>query len=190
MTLFPASVHVMNFEAESEIAPEEAKQAGLGAWQKVALVVALVSTLGGLALGGFGSESVGASGASPQAESFAAGGGVVGASGEAQETAGMWAPLLAKGGLSFLLAFCVGYAVRVALKVLFLAVGLAALAVFGLQYAGFLGEVQWDRLTEFWEIGVAAAKDQADGFQAFVSGRLPSATSGGLGLLVGFRRTG
>ncbi|MDG1049779.1 MAG: hypothetical protein P8R46_06190, partial [Planctomycetota bacterium] len=61
----------MNFEAESEIAPEEAKQAGLGAWQKVALVVALVSTLGGLALGGFGSESVGASGASPQAESFA-----------------------------------------------------------------------------------------------------------------------
>ena len=101
----------------------------------------------------------------------------------------MWAPLLAKGGLSFFLAFCVGYALRAALKILFLTVGLAALAVFGLQYAGFLGEVQWDRLTEFWDVGVAAAREQADGLQAFITGSLPSAASGTLGIFTGFRRT-
>lgn len=67
--------------------------------------------------------------------------------------------------------------------------GLATLAVFGLQYAGILSEVQWDRLSEFWEVGVAAAREQMDGLQAFVSGKLPSAASGTLGLFTGFRRT-
>ena len=187
----------MNLEALVETDPEGLDRPGLAAWQKVALVFALVSTLAGPALGGFGSEPAGVSAAgpdgaqqqSPQMESFAASGGDPAGPVEEPEARGMWAPLLAKGGLSFFLAFCVGYALRAALKILFLTVGLAALAVFGLQYAGFLGEVQWDRLTEFWDVGVAAAREQADGLQAFITGSLPSAASGTLGIFTGFRRT-
>ena len=179
----------MNPDPQFETTPDEAERPGLAPWQKVALVLALVSTLAGLALGGFGSEPAGVSAASPQVDSFAASGADPAPPGEEPGSSGIWAPLLAKGGLSFFLAFCVGYAMRAALKILFLTVGLAALAVFGLQYVGFLGDVQWDRLTEFWEVGVAAAKEQVDGIQAFITGSLPSAASGTLGIFTGFRRT-
>ena len=192
----------MNLETQFETEPEGPESPGLALWQKIALAFALVSTLAGLALGGFGSEPAGVSAASPQSspsqgaeapglkvDSFAAQGTDPAAPAEEPEASGVWAPLLAKGGLSFFLAFCVGYAMRAALKILFLSVGLATLAVFGLQDAGILSEVQWDRLSEFWEVGVAAAREQMDGLQAFVSGKLPSAASGTLGLFTGFRRT-
>ena len=100
----------------------------------------------------------------------------------------LWAPLLAKGGLSFFLAFCVGFAARAALKLLCLGVGAAALVIFGLQYAGLLGDFQWDRLASFWESGLAEVRGQVDGLRGFIAGRLPSAASGMLGMLVGFRR--
>ena len=180
----------MNLETQYETAPEGAEKPVLAAWQKVALVFALISTLAGLALGGFGSEAAEVSAASPQANSFAAAAGDPSAPPGDSQGPGMWAPLLAKGGLSFFLAFCVGYAVRAALKVLFLAVGLASLAVFGRQYAELVGEIQWERLGEFWQVGVAAARDQVDGLQAFITGSLPSAASGTLGMFTGFRRTG
>jgi uncharacterized membrane protein (Fun14 family) len=178
----------MNLETQSETAPEGSEKPVLGTWQKVALVFALISTLAGLALGGFGPEAAEVSAASPQVDSFAAAGSPS-STPEDPEGPGIWAPLLAKGGLSFFLAFCVGYALRAALKILFLGVGLASLAVFGLQYAGLLGEIQWERLGEFWQVGVAAARDQVDGLQAFITGSLPSAASGTLGMFTGFRRT-
>lgn len=182
----------MNLESQEETGSDGPEKPGVGVWQKVALVIALISTLAGLALGGFDAEPEGVSAASPQAQSFAAGGAPQGEAVEAEgaeEGPGLWAPLLAKGGLSFFLAFCVGYAVRAALKMLFLAVGLAALAVFGLQYAGLLGDVEWERLSEFWEVGVTAAKGQMEGLQAFITGSLPSAASASLGAFTGFRRT-
>lgn len=188
--LFPSSVQPMNLETQYETDLEGAEKPVLAAWQKVALGVALISTLAGLALGGFGSEAAEVSAASPQANSFAAAAGDTSAPPEASQGPGVWAPLLAKGGLSFFLAFCVGYALRAALKILLLAVGLASLSILGLQYAELVGEIQWERLGEFWRVGVAAARDQVDGLQAFITASLPSAASGTLGMFTGFRRTG
>lgn len=227
----------MKTESRSETPPEDPARAVLAAWQRLAVALAVVATLAGLALGGFAGavdpppDTVSA--ATPQPRSLVAGteapagslvgdpklgdstaedslvwdpeGGRRGIEGGAERTeggsgggseggsegvaGGLWAPLLAKGGLSFFLAFCVGYALRAALRMFLLAVGLAALAVFGLQYAGLLGEVRWERLAEFWDVGVAAAREQLEGFSAFVTGSLPSVASGTLGVVTGFRRT-
>lgn len=210
-------------ESQSETSVARSRAASLAPWQLLAVAVALLCTLSGLALGGFHSGAPPVSAAGPQMDmdegavrpsGLVAAEGTAGAPwsqrsqgpgegvGEGAEAPGgpedgpgdepgggtLWAPLLAKGGLSFFLAFCVGFAARAALKLLCLGVGAAALAIFGLQYAGLLGDFQWDRLASFWESGLAEVRGQVDGLRGFIAGRLPSAASGMIGMLVGFRR--
>ena len=53
ISLFPASVHPMKTESRSETPPEDPARAVLAAWQRLAVALAVVATLAGLALGGF-----------------------------------------------------------------------------------------------------------------------------------------
>lgn len=95
---------------------------------------------------------------------------------------------LAKGGLSFFLAFCVGYALRTFIKGAMLVIGIVALAIFGLQKAGIVGEIDWEVARGYWDDLTAGIGRQFESLKTFVAGSLPSAGSAGLGLLVGFRR--
>ncbi|MEC8493395.1 MAG: FUN14 domain-containing protein, partial [Planctomycetota bacterium] len=104
------------------------------------------------------------------------------------ETAPLWAPLLAKGGLSFFLAFCVGYALRTFIKGTMLVIGMIALAIFGLQKAGIVGEINWAVAQGYWHELTAGVGRQLESLKAFITGSLPSAGSAGLGLVTGFRR--
>ncbi|MEE2940002.1 MAG: hypothetical protein VX460_06430 [Planctomycetota bacterium] len=106
----------------------------------------------------------------------------------APEAAPLWAPVLAKGGLSFFVAFCVGYALRTFLKGTMLVIGVVALAIFGLQKAGILGEIDWAVARGHWDDLTAGIGRQFESLRTFVTGSLPSAGSAGLGLVAGFRR--
>lgn len=109
---------------------------------------------------------------------------------EEDPTKTVWAPLLAKGGLSFFVAFCIGYAMRAALKVTMLGIGVLALAVFGLQYAGVIGEIDWSKAQQFWDDLTANLGEQFETAKDFVASSLPSAASAAVGLIAGFQRKG
>ncbi|MEL6429431.1 MAG: FUN14 domain-containing protein [Planctomycetota bacterium] len=111
-----------------------------------------------------------------------------GGSAAASNEAPLWAPLLAKGGLSFFVAFCIGFALRTFLKGTMLVVGVVALAIFGLQKAGIVGDVDWTRAQGYWDDLTANIGAQFASLKQFVTGSLPSAGSAGVGLVAGFRR--
>lgn len=175
--------------------------AGLGSialWKKALVVLSLLAGCVGLAMGGSAepvdpvmqAKSASASGL-VQPSGFNVGSLPGIGTQEGEETAEgktIWAPLLAKGGLSFFVAFCIGYALRTFLKGTMLVVGVVALAVFGLQKAGILGEVNWDKAQGYWDNLTANVGEQFESLKTFVSGSLPSAASGTAGLFAGFRR--
>jgi uncharacterized membrane protein (Fun14 family) len=98
-----------------------------------------------------------------------------------------WSPALMKGGLSFFLGFCIGYAVRTFFRISAVVIGLVALAIFGLSYAGVLN-VDWQSIQHGFDKVVAVVKDQATGFQSFITGSLPAAGLAAMGLFTGFKR--
>lgn len=104
------------------------------------------------------------------------------------EAAPLWAPLLAKGGLSFFVAFCIGYALRTFIKGTMLVFGVVALAIFGLQKAGIVGAIDWEVAQGYWDDLTAGIGRQFESLKTFVTGSLPSAASAGVGLVAGFRR--
>lgn len=104
------------------------------------------------------------------------------------EPAQLWAPLLAKGGLSFFIAFCIGYALRTFLKGTMLVIGVVSLAVFGLHKAGIVTDIDWSKVQGHWDSLTANLGKQFGSFKAFVAGSLPAAGSGGIGLAAGFKR--
>lgn len=174
-------------------------EAGLALWKKIALVLSLV--LG--ATGAFAMSSGGDEAASGGATAAGAGGqGTVlptsfgpdgtpipgGPAGEAAEETPLWAPLLAKGGLSFFLAFCIGFALRTFLKITALVIGAIGLAYFGLHSAGIVPGVDWAAVQGVWGDLTANLGDQFHSAREFVTGSLPSAGAAGVGLTTGFRR--
>ena len=183
--------------------PESDQQGGIGAiagWKKAVAVLSLVLGCVGLAMGGTsGSEAVGGNAAAGaggsslvQPSSFGAGtsvggGTIPGGSGESQAST-LWAPLMAKGGLSFFIAFSIGYALRTFLKGTMLVIGVVALAIFGLQKAGIIEDINWGKAQGYWDSLTANLGSQFESLKTFVSGSLPSAGTGGVGLVAGFRR--
>jgi uncharacterized membrane protein (Fun14 family) len=97
-----------------------------------------------------------------------------------------WSPVLFKTGFSFFIAFTIGFALRSFLRIALVAVGLLALAVFGLQYAGLLN-VDWAAMSERWDGLLAWLGPQVSSFQAFITGQLPSAATATAGLYAGWR---
>jgi len=98
-----------------------------------------------------------------------------------------WSPLFLKMGFSFFVGFAVGYVLRTFLKLTLLIAGVIALALFGLQQAGLV-EVQWDRMGEMFDALIGHVREQASGLQTLLTGSLPAAGLGGLGLFTGFRK--
>jgi len=199
----------MNDEIEFEDGAEVdsgAQRPPMAIWKKVVLVLSLV-----LGVSGAFGMAAGGGEASPQ-DAAAAGAGTGGAvqpnslgadgtflpgqpgAGEGAEgesaapDSSLWAPLFAKGGLSFFVAFCIGFALRTFLKITMLVIGVTALAVFGLQSAGIVGEIDWAVAEEYWDGLTENLGAQFAGVREFVTGSLPSAAAAGFGLVTGFRR--
>ena len=101
---------------------------------------------------------------------------------------GDWSPFFIKGGFSFFVGFCIGYALRAFFKISAVALGLVFLVVFGLEYAGLL-QVDWDSAGELYDAAIAKLGTEFDSAKAFITGSLPSAGLAGLGLYAGFKRT-
>ncbi|MFT5734599.1 MAG: putative membrane protein (Fun14 family) [Planctomycetota bacterium] len=177
--------------------------ASIALWKKAIAVLSLVLGCTGLAMGGADSGDAAARSAgggnstmsqktliSPN--SFGPGTSIgEGAPTSATEDSAaktLWAPLLAKGGLSFFVAFCIGYALRTFLKGTMLVIGVVALGVFGLQKAGLVDSINWEKAQGYWDSLTANIGEQFDSLKTFVAGSLPSAASGSVGLLAGFRR--
>lgn len=185
----------MTEDTEFEGGAEE--RTPMAAWKKVLAVLSLLLGGVGVAFGGASSGS-GERTTASAADTGAAGlvqpasldGTVIIGDGapEEDEPSTLWAPLLAKGGLSFFVAFCIGYALRTFLKGTMLVVGVVALAIFGLQKAGILGEIDWAKAQGYWDDLTAGIGSQFESLKTFVTGSLPSAASGGVGLMAGFRR--
>lgn len=98
-----------------------------------------------------------------------------------------WAPFFLKGGFSFLVAFSVGFAVRVWLKVAALILGSFCLGVFVLSYKEVLS-VDWNTLGTWWNSIAGRVASESLDFKTFVTGSLPQAGMAAVGLFTGFKR--
>jgi len=98
-----------------------------------------------------------------------------------------WSGALTKGGFSFLVAFCIGYALRAFFKISALVLGVVALAIFALSYFGVL-QVDWTTLETYFDRAAKVVKEEGGGLTNFVTGSLPSAGMAGLGLFTGFKK--
>ncbi len=98
-----------------------------------------------------------------------------------------WSPAIFRMGFSFFVGFAMAFALRSFAKVTLFSAGIFFLLLFGLQYAGLV-EVKWTAMADRYDSIQAWLKAQLGGFQAFVTGYLPSAGAGLAGLGLGFIR--
>lgn len=98
-----------------------------------------------------------------------------------------WSPAIFRMGFSFFVGFAMAFALRTFAKVTLFSAGVFFLLLFGLQYAGLV-EVKWTAMADRYDTIQAWLKAQLGGFQAFVTGYLPSAAAGLAGLGLGFIR--
>lgn len=106
---------------------------------------------------------------------------------QAQPGAAGWSPFFLRGGFSFFVAFCVGYATRVWLRMAAFCLGTFSLGLLALSYAGAI-DVDWMTLEGWWKASAARIEAEAVDFKTFLTGSLPQAGLAGLGLVAGFRR--
>jgi len=169
----------------------DAPAPSLPTWKKVAFALALVLGLAGLALTRGASGDPTPAGAARTGElgaSSLSGGILLGDTPPPAEEPSPWAPLFMKGGLSFAVAFAAGYALRTFLKLTLVVAGVVVLAIFGLQKAGIVGEIDWTRAQGYWDSLTANIGQQFESFKTFVTGSLPSAGAGTAGIVAGFRK--
>jgi uncharacterized membrane protein (Fun14 family) len=181
-------------ETKQETRAEESR--GLPVWKKILLALAALSLLVGLGMrfSGLGDGSSGDRGGAMRTQSsdgqtLVEGGDQGTAATGETEGDGLrgFAPLFVKGGFSFFIGFCLGYALRAFFKISAMVIGLFALALFGLQYAGFL-TVDWAQLEQGYDWLVGHVKNEAGGFKTFITGSLPAAGLATLGLVAGFKK--
>jgi uncharacterized membrane protein (Fun14 family) len=98
-----------------------------------------------------------------------------------------WSPALFKLGFSFFVGLAIGMALRIFFKVSLIFIGLFALGLFGLSYAGVV-DVDWASIEGAYDSIVARLSDEATSFRTFVAGSLPAAGMAGLGLFTGLKR--
>jgi uncharacterized membrane protein (Fun14 family) len=105
---------------------------------------------------------------------------------ETKEKAGTFSPALLRGGVSFFVAFCLAFALRAFLRIGAIFVGIWALSLFVLSYAGWV-EVRWDLIDTAFKNMTTNIGEQFQSFQTFVTGSLPSTGLAVAGLLAGFK---
>ncbi len=98
-----------------------------------------------------------------------------------------WSPAIFRMGFGFFVGFSMAYALKAFAKITIVSAGVFFLLLFGLQYAGLV-EVKWAAMADQYDTLQAWLKAQLGGFQAFVTGYLPSAGATLAGLGLGFMR--
>lgn len=104
----------------------------------------------------------------------------------AAEPAEVWSPALFRLGFSFFIGFAIAFALRSFIRLSLIAAGFFAIALLGMQYAGFI-EVNWTVLGDRYDSAGAWLSGQFQSFRDFVTGELPSAAGALGGLALGFR---
>lgn len=100
---------------------------------------------------------------------------------------GDWSTLFMKLGFSFLIGFSIGYALSTFLKLTAIVVGVLALFLFGLQYAGVI-TVDWGSMENIYNNFIAWLQPQIDTFKDFITSNLSSSALAAVGLAVGLSR--
>ena len=177
--------------AQTASAGAKAAAAALPVWKKALLVLAGLFVVAGVGMtaAGIGKGPSSGSDVSTQSRGEAA---LLGADGEVTtlgDTSGElpWNKFLMKGGFSLFIGFCIGYVLRTFFKISMLVVGVIAIALFGLSYAGVVN-VDWSLMEGHWNDLVARVKDEGSNFKSFITGNLPSAGMASLGLFAGFKK--
>ncbi|MEE2886193.1 MAG: FUN14 domain-containing protein [Planctomycetota bacterium] len=98
-----------------------------------------------------------------------------------------WSEAAFKYGFSCFVGFVCGFAVRSFLKMALVFCGVFCLALFALEYAGFL-TIEWDALDQEFSGILERIKTQAEGFRSFITGSVPNAGLALFGMYVGFRK--
>ena len=181
-------------------AARKARRPQITPWKRVLLGIAALFVVvgGGLRAWGGSSAEKGSPSSSPGGSGVPGstlvgqGGGQQvpgGASSSEQEgsAASEWSPFFLKGGFSFFIAFCVGYAMRVWLKVSFLVIGTFLTGVFLLSYFHAI-DVNWETLQGWYDRLAGKVGQEASDFRTFLTGSLPQAGLASLGLVTGFKR--
>jgi uncharacterized membrane protein (Fun14 family) len=91
-----------------------------------------------------------------------------------------------KLGFSFMVGLALGFALKMAFKLVLFVVGLILLGVFALQYVGIL-DVNWSGLEIHYDGWVDWLAVNAGAFFDFIGGNLTSAASFTAGLVMGLR---
>ena len=110
-----------------------------------------------------------------------------GAGGLSEEEIDVWSPAIFRMGFSFFAGFAIAYALRTFVRVSVISIGVFLLAMFGLQYAGFI-EVNWTVIGDRYDSAAGWLSGQFDDFRTFVTGYLPSAAGGAGGMALGFMK--
>lgn len=98
-----------------------------------------------------------------------------------------WSLPLMKLGFSFVVGFCIAYAVMVFAKLAAIAGGILLLALFGLQYAGII-DVNWHTLQAQFNTIIVWLQPTGSNFRAFITGNLPSSGLAAMGVLTGLKK--
>lgn len=162
---------------------------GMARWQKVAIGVASVLILAGIALTFVESGQSRPAGGGPlsgPASSFTGGPGQTGGTTTMSEEQA-WSGGLFRLGFSFFAAFCVGFALRRFLSLMVFGLGLAFLLLFGLAWFELI-VVDWQAIDGLFTGFFERVQQDFDRFQTFMTGSLPSAGLAALGLVAGFRK--
>jgi uncharacterized membrane protein (Fun14 family) len=184
-----------------------ARRGGIGAmarWKKVLCIVAGVLLVAGIAL-----QVLGASGGAEPAPGPGGGAAAAGGSGEGgghalapstltgsetskrgggETTGETWAPGFMRMGLSFFVAFAIGSVFRMFFRIAVLFVGLLALVLIGLAQLDLI-TIHWDNLEGLWSGFVERIESDFGQLRTVLTGSLPQAGLGALGLVAGFKRS-
>lgn len=125
-------------------------------------------------------------GGTPEGEEPGESGSVASSDAEAQVT-DPWSPAIFRMGFGFFVGFSMAYALKAFAKITIVTAGIFFLLLFGLQYAGLV-EVKWTAMADRYDSIQAWLGAQLGGFQAFVTGYVPSAGAALAGLGLGFIR--
>ncbi|MBK8978626.1 MAG: hypothetical protein IPM29_22240 [Planctomycetes bacterium] len=90
-------------------------------------------------------------------------------------------------GFSFFVGFAIGYAFRAVLKLALIFVGLQFIVLYLLNHAGWV-TIDTSAMATSWDTFVSRAGSDLESFKAFITGSLPKASLGTLGLYTGFKR--
>lgn len=105
----------------------------------------------------------------------------------APESTDPWSPALLRGGFGFFLGFCVGYAVRMFIRLAAIFIGLNFLAIAIFAYWGWI-DVRWDLMESQFSTWTTGLSEEFESFRAFIAGSLPSTVLSGAGLFTGLKR--